>query len=117
LYALTQKLAKPAVPFGGKYRIIDFPLSNCVNSGIDTIGILTQYQPVVLNEYIGHGQPWDLDRLYGGVHVLPPYQKASGSDWFKGTANTAGYSNYHIPFASVSGHFEISLEGTTGKFR
>ena len=87
LYALTQKNAKPAVPFGGKYRIIDFPLSNCVNSGIDTVGILTQYQPVVLNEYIGNGQPWDLDRLYGGVHVLPPYQKASNSDWFKGTAN------------------------------
>ena len=68
LYALTDKLAKPAVPFGGKYRIIDFPLSNCVNSGIDTVGILTQYQPLVLNEYIGHGQPWDLDRLHGGVH-------------------------------------------------
>ncbi len=92
LYALTDKLAKPAVPFGGKYRIIDFPLSNCVNSGIDTVGILTQYQPFVLNEYIGHGQPWDLDRLYGGVHVLPPYQKASGSDWYKGTAN-AIYQN------------------------
>ena len=87
LYALTQKLAKPAVPFGGKYRIIDFPLSNCVNSGIDTVGILTQYQPLVLNEYIGNGQPWDLDRLYGGVHVLPPYQKSGGSDWYKGTAN------------------------------
>ena len=87
LYALTEKLAKPAVPFGGKYRIIDFPLSNCVNSGIDTVGILTQYQPLVLNEYISNGQPWDLDRLYGGVHVLPPYQKASGSDWYKGTAN------------------------------
>ena len=87
LYALTEKLAKPAVPFGGKYRIIDFPLSNCVNSRIDTVGILTQYQPLELNEYIGNGQPWDLDRLYGGVHVLPPYQKASGSDWFKGTAN------------------------------
>ena len=70
LYALTEKLAKPAVPFGGKYRIIDFPLSNCVNSGIDTVGILTQYQPMVLNEYIGNGQPWDLDRLHGGVHVL-----------------------------------------------
>ena len=95
LYALTQKLAKPAVPFGGKYRIIDFPLSNCVNSGIDTVGILTQYQPMVLNEYIGNGQPWDLDRLIGGVHVLPPYQKASGSDWYKGTAN-AIYQN--IPF-------------------
>ena len=95
LYALTQKLAKPAVPFGGKYRIIDVPLSNCVNSGIDTVGILTQYQPMVLNEYIGNGQPWDLDRLIGGVHVLPPYQKASGSDWYKGTAN-AIYQN--IPF-------------------
>ena len=92
LYALTQKLAKPAVPFGGKYRIIDFPLSNCVNSGIDTVGILTQYQPLVLNEYIGNGQPWDLDRLNGGVHVLPPYQQASGSDWYKGTAN-AIYQN------------------------
>ncbi len=92
LYALTEKLAKPAVPFGGKYRIIDFPLSNCVNSGIDTVGILTQYQPLVLNEYIGNGLPWDLDRLYGGVHVLPPYQKASGSDWYKGTAN-AIYQN------------------------
>lgn len=92
LYALTQKLAKPAVPFGGKYRIIDFPLSNCVNSGIDTVGILTQYQPLVLNEYIGNGQPWDLDRLHGGVHVLPPYQQASGSDWYKGTAN-AIYQN------------------------
>lgn len=92
LYALTDKLAKPAVPFGGKYRIIDFPLSNCVNSGIDTVGILTQYQPLELNEYIGNGQPWDLDRLYGGVHVLPPYQKAHGSDWYKGTAN-AIYQN------------------------
>ena len=95
LYALTQKLAKPAVPFGGKYRIIDFPLSNCVNSGIDTVGILTQYQPLVLNEYIGNGQPWDLDRLHGGVHVLPPYQQASGSDWYKGTAN-AIYQNINF---------------------
>ena len=95
LYALTQKLAKPAVPFGGKYRIIDFPLSNCVNSGIDTVGILTQYQPLVLNEYIGNGQPWDLDRIYGGVHVLPPYQQATGSDWYKGTAN-AIYQNLHF---------------------
>lgn len=92
LYGLTKKLAKPAVPFGGKYRIIDFPLSNCVNSDIDTVGVLTQYQPLVLNEYIGNGQPWDLDRLYGGVHVLPPYQQASGSDWYKGTAN-AIYQN------------------------
>lgn len=92
LYCLTQKLAKPAVPFGGKYRIIDFPLSNCVNSGIDTVGVLTQYQPLVLNEYIGNGQPWDLDRSHGGVFVLPPYQKSSGSDWYTGTAN-AIYQN------------------------
>ena len=91
----TRKLAKPAVPFGGKYRIIDFPLSNCVNSGIDTVGILTQYQPLVLNDYIGNGQPWDLDRLYGGVHVLPPYQTATGSDWYKGTAN-AIYQNINF---------------------
>ena len=95
LYALTQTQAKPAVPFGGKYRIIDFPLSNCVNSGIDTVGILTQYQPLLLNEYIGNGQPWDLDRLHGGVHILPPYQKASGSDWYKGTAN-AIYQNINF---------------------
>lgn len=92
LYSLTQKLAKPAVPFGGKYRIIDFPLSNCVNSGIDTVGVLTQYQPLVLNTYIGNGQPWDLDRSHGGVFVLPPYQKSSGSDWYTGTAN-AIYQN------------------------
>lgn len=95
LYCLTQKLAKPAVPFGGKYRIIDFPLSNCVNSGIDTVGVLTQYQPLVLNEYIGNGQPWDLDRSHGGVFVLPPYQKSTGSDWYTGTAN-AIYQN--MPF-------------------
>ena len=92
LYALTQDVAKPAVPFGAKYRIIDFPLSNCINSGIDTVGVLTQYQPLVLNEYIGNGQPWDLDRIHGGVHVLPPYQKASGADWYSGTAN-AIYQN------------------------
>ncbi|HAN43785.1 MAG TPA: glucose-1-phosphate adenylyltransferase [Ruminococcaceae bacterium] len=92
LYTLTKNIAKPAVPFGGKYRIIDFPLSNCVNSGIDTVGVLTQYQPLVLNEYIGNGQPWDLDRINGGVFVLPPYQKSSGSDWYTGTAN-AIYQN------------------------
>jgi glucose-1-phosphate adenylyltransferase len=95
LYALTQTVAKPAVPFGAKYRIIDFPLSNCINSGIDTVGVLTQYQPLVLNDYIGNGQPWDLDRLQGGVHVLSPYEKASGADWYSGTAN-AIYQN--IPF-------------------
>ena len=92
LYALTQKLAKPAVPFGGKYRIIDFPLSNCVNSGIDTVGILTQYQPLVLNEYIGNGQPWDLDGMLDGVHCLSPYQQVGGADWYSGTAN-AIYQN------------------------
>ena len=95
LYALTTKIAKPAVPFGGKYRIIDFPLSNCINSGIDTVGVLTQYQPLVLNDYIGNGQPWDLDRMYGGVHILSPYQAKHGSEWYKGTAN-AIYQN--LPF-------------------
>ena len=92
LYALTQKVAKPAVPFGGKYRIIDFPLSNCTNSGIDTVGVLTQYQPMLLNEYIGNGLPWDLDRTYGGVKILPPYQGTHSADWYKGTAN-AIYQN------------------------
>ena len=87
LYVLTQQTAKPAVPFGGKYRIIDFPLSNCTNSGVDTVGVLTQYQPLELNAYIGNGEPWDLDRMHGGVHILSPYATASGSDWFKGTAN------------------------------
>ena len=92
LYALTRKIAKPAVPYGGKYRIIDFPLSNCVNSGIETVGVLTQYQPLELNDYIGSGQPWDLDRMDAGVHVLPPYQRNQGADWYKGTAN-AIYQN------------------------
>ena len=92
LYALTKKVAKPAVRFGGKYRIIDFPLSNCVNSGIDTVGVLTQYQPLVLNEYIGNGLPWDLDRAFGGVKILPPYQGQKSADWYKGTAN-AIYQN------------------------
>ncbi len=95
LYALTETTAKPAVPFGGKYRIIDFPLSNCVNSGIDTVGVLTQYQPLALNEYIGNGQPWDLDRTSGGVMVLPPYQGKDGADWYKGTAN-AIYQNLNF---------------------
>ena len=92
LTVLTAKTAKPAVIFGGKYRIIDFPLSNCVQSGLDTVGVLTQYQPLVLNEYIGTGLPWDLDRNYGGVKILPPYQGKSGADWYKGTAN-AIYQN------------------------
>lgn len=87
LGVLTGKIAKPAVPYGGKYRIIDFPLSNCANSGIDTVGILTQYKPLELNDYVGSGKPWDLDRLSGGVHILPPYQGQKGGDWYKGTAN------------------------------
>ena len=93
LYALTQNVAKPSVPFGGKYRIIDFPLSNCANSGIDTVGVLTQYRPLQLNSYIGSGQPWDLDVADGGVYILPPYQSAGEKgSWFSGTAN-AIYQN------------------------
>ncbi len=97
LKVLTEYTAKPAVPFGGKYRIIDFPLSNCVNSHIDTVGVLTQYQPLELNAYIGNGQPWDLNSSHGGVSVLPPYARSKKSDWYKGTAN-AIYQN--IPFIS-----------------
>ncbi|HOO25986.1 MAG TPA: glucose-1-phosphate adenylyltransferase [Clostridiales bacterium] len=92
LGVLTQNIAKPAVPYGGKYRIIDFPLSNCINSGIETVGVLTQYEPLELNAYIGNGQPWDLDRINGGVHILSPYQQISGTEWYKGTAN-AIYQN------------------------
>ena len=92
LYVLTGDMAKPAVPFGGKYRIIDFPLSNCINSGIDTVGVLTQYRPLELNSYIGSGQPWDLDGSTGGVHILPPYMGSRGGTWYKGTAN-AIYQN------------------------
>ena len=95
LYVLTGDMAKPAVPFGGKYRIIDFPLSNCTNSGIDTVGVLTQYRPLELNSYIGSGVPWDLDGTTGGVHILPPYMGSKGGTWYKGTAN-AIYQN--IPF-------------------
>lgn len=95
LGALTLEVAKPAVPFGGKYRIIDFPLSNTINSGIETIGVLTQYQPFELNQYIGNGQPWDLDRLNGGAFVLPPYQKGKSGEWYKGTAN-AIYQNINF---------------------
>ena len=95
LYDLTKQTAKPAVSFGGKYKIIDFPLSNCINSGIDTVGVLTQYQPLALNEYIGNGAPWDLDRSRGGVSVLPPYQGNKSSDWYKGTAN-AIYQNINF---------------------
>ena len=92
LGVLTQKVAKPAVAFGGKYRIIDFPLSNCINSGIDTVGVLTQYQPLRLNTHIGIGIPWDLDKNVGGVTVLPPYEKSTNSEWYTGTAN-AIYQN------------------------
>ena len=93
LKVLTEKTAKPAVPFGGKYRIIDFPLSNCVNSGIDTVGILTQYQPLELNEYIGNGQPWNLNKTHSCAQVLPPYERhGKKSGWYKGTAN-AIYQN------------------------
>ncbi len=95
LYALTQDMAKPAVSYGGKYRIIDFPLSNCINSGIDTVGVLTQYQPLVLHDYIGNGQPWDLDKIHGGAHALPPFQTALGAQWYKGTAN-AIYQNINF---------------------
>lgn len=89
---LTRRMAKPAVPYGGKYRIIDFPLSNCANSDIDTVGVLTQYQPLELNAYIGSGASWDLDRVFGGVYILPPYVKSKGGEWYKGTAN-AIYQN------------------------
>ena len=89
---LTSEMAKPAVPYGGKYRIIDFPLSNCTNSGIDVVGVLTQYQPMELNAYIGSGSPWDLDLTHGGVYVLPPYVKGKSGDWYSGTAN-AIYQN------------------------
>ena len=95
LGVLTRKVAKPAIPFGGKYRIIDFTLSNCINSGIDTVGVLTQYQPLELNAYIGNGQPWDLDRNNGGVSILPPYVRGKEGEWYKGTAN-AIYQN--LPF-------------------
>ena len=95
LYDLTKQIAKPAVAFGGKYKIIDFPLSNCINSGIDTVGVLTQYQPFALNEYVCNGAPWDLDRIRGGLYVLPPYQGNKHSDWYKGTAN-AIYQNINF---------------------
>lgn len=109
LYTLTEKTAKPAVPFGGKYRIIDFPMSNCVNSGIDTVGVLTQYQPLVLNEYIGNGEPWDLDRTRGGVTVLSPYEAKGGKDWYRGTAN-AIYQN--LPFIKrYSPDYTLILSG------
>ena len=95
LLVLTNRLAKPAVSFGAKYRIIDFPLSNCIHSNIDTVGVLTQYQPLILNDYIGNGQPWDLDRVFGGVHILSPYQGKDKTDWYRGTAN-AIYQNINF---------------------
>ena len=107
LGVLTEKVAKPAVAFGGKYRIIDFPLSNCINSGIDTVGVLTQYQPLRLNTHIGIGIPWDLDRNYGGVTVLPPYERSGSSEWYSGTAN-AIYQNLdflkrcHEPYVIIT---------------
>ncbi|MBO7304561.1 MAG: glucose-1-phosphate adenylyltransferase [Clostridia bacterium] len=109
LYDLTKQTAKPAVSFGGKYKIIDFPLSNCINSGIDTVGVLTQYQPLALNEYIGNGAPWDLDRTRGGLSVLPPYQGAKGSDWYKGTAN-AIYQNINF-IKQYSPEYVLILSG------
>ena len=109
LGVLTKYLAKPAVPFGGKYRIIDFTLSNCINSGIDTVGVLTQYQPLILNNYIGNGQPWDLDRLHGGVSILPPFIRGKAGEWYKGTAN-AIYQNMHF-IESFSPEYVLVLSG------
>lgn len=109
LGVLTSKIAKPAVPYGGKYRIIDFPLSNCVNSGIDTVGILTQYKPLELNDYVGSGKPWDLDRSSGGVHILPPYQGQHGGNWYKGTAN-AIYQNMEF-IARYNPEYVLVLSG------
>ena len=118
LGVLTQKVAKPAVSFGGKYRIIDFPLSNCINSGVDTVGVLTQYQPLRLNAHIGIGIPWDLDRNVGGVTILPPYERSKGSDWYTGTAN-AIYQNleymesYNPEYVLIlSGDHEVHLVKT-----
>lgn len=106
---LTKKTAKPAVPFGGKYRIIDFTLSNCSNSGIDTVGVLTQYRPLILNNHIGLGSPWDLDRINGGVTVLPPYMGETGGKWYKGTAN-AIYQNRHF-VESYDPEYVVILSG------
>ena len=109
LGVLTSKVAKPAVAFGGKYRIIDFPLSNCINSGVDTVGVLTQYQPLRLNTHIGIGIPWDLDRNIGGVTVLPPYEKSSNSEWYTGTAN-AIYQNLEY-MESYNPEYVLTLSG------
>lgn len=109
LGALTKRIAKPAVPFGGKYRIIDFPLSNCSNSGIDTVGILTQYQPLALHNYIGNGDAWDLDRKGGGVFILPPYTQEKGAEWYKGTAD-AIYQNTNF-IQMVDPEYVLILSG------
>lgn len=109
LGVLTAKVAKPAVAFGGKYRIIDFPLSNCINSGVDTVGVLTQYQPLRLNTHIGIGIPWDLDRNVGGVTVLPPYEKSTNSEWYTGTAN-AIYQNLEF-MESYNPDYVLILSG------
>lgn len=109
LQPLTINLAKPAVPFGGKYRIVDFPLSNCTASGIDTVGVLTQYQPLVLSEYIGNGQPWDLDRNFGGVQILPPFQARRGGAWYRGTANAVWQNRRFIE--RYSPRFVLVLSG------
>ena len=109
LGVLTANVAKPAVAFGGKYRIIDFPLSNCINSGIDTVGVLTQYQPLRLNSHIGIGIPWDLDRNNGGVTVLPPYERSDNSEWYTGTAN-AIYQNLRY-MESYNPEYVLILSG------
>ena len=115
LGVLTAKVAKPAVSFGGKYRIIDFPLSNCINSGVDTVGVLTQYQPLRLNTHIGIGIPWDLDRNVGGVTILPPYERSKGSDWYTGTANAIyqnlEYMETYIHFFSIIYKISINFKG------
>lgn len=109
LKVLTESTAKPALPFGGKYRIIDFPLSNCINSGIDTVGILTQYQPLELNDYIGNGVPWGMNRNFGGARILPPYAKSKKTEWYKGTAN-AIYQNIHY-IDSYNPEYVLILSG------
>ena len=109
LGVLTSSTAKPAVPYGGKFRIIDFPLSNCINSGIDTVGVFTQYEPLELNAHIGIGKPWDLDRVNGGVTILSPYLKSQNNDWFKGTAN-AVFQNIHY-IDKVNPKYVVILSG------
>ena len=111
LGVLTSKLAKPAVAFGGKYKIIDFPLSNCINSGVDTVGVLTQYRPLRLNQHIGIGIPWDLDRSIGGVTVLPPYEKSANSQWYTGTANAIYQNLEYIDYYNISNDYVRKVMG------